>query len=141
MIRKGSHFYMFIKLVQSNFIYTCISTIYCTLYINLMKMLSWWYGSWIYNYLCNKCLSPLTLWVRIPIMARCTGYNIMCYNLSVTYDRSVFFSLYCGFLHKYTDCHNITVILLAVALNTITLTLNLMAIYWVIVLSYMYYKL
>ena len=24
------------------------------------------YGSWIYNYLCNQCLSPLSLWVRIP---------------------------------------------------------------------------
>jgi hypothetical protein len=23
---------------------------------------------WIYNYLCNQCLSPLTLWVRIPFM-------------------------------------------------------------------------
>ena len=28
---------------------------------------SWPYGSWIYNYLCNQCLSPLTLWVRIPL--------------------------------------------------------------------------
>ena len=27
---------------------------------------SWSYGSWIYNYLCNQCLSPLTLWVRTP---------------------------------------------------------------------------
>jgi len=27
---------------------------------------SWSYGSWIYNYLCNQCLSPL-LWVRISI--------------------------------------------------------------------------
>ena len=26
---------------------------------------SWSYGSWIYNHLCNQCLSPLTLWVRI----------------------------------------------------------------------------
>jgi hypothetical protein len=29
---------------------------------------TWWscsYGSWIYNYLCNQCISPLTLWVRI----------------------------------------------------------------------------
>jgi len=26
---------------------------------------SWSYGCWIYNYLCNKCLSPLTLWVRM----------------------------------------------------------------------------
>ena len=25
------------------------------------------YGSWIYNYLCNQWLSPLTLWVRIPL--------------------------------------------------------------------------
>ena len=26
----------------------------------------------IYNYLCNQCLSPLMLWVRITIGARCT---------------------------------------------------------------------
>jgi len=32
----------------------------------------WSYGSWIYNYLCNQCLSQLRLWVQIPIMARCT---------------------------------------------------------------------
>jgi len=24
---------------------------------------SWSYGSWIYNYLCNQCLSSLKLWV------------------------------------------------------------------------------
>jgi len=29
--------------------------------------LSWSYGSWIYNYLCNQCLTPQTLWVRIPL--------------------------------------------------------------------------
>ena len=28
---------------------------------------SWSYGSWIYDYLCNQCLSPLTLWVRISL--------------------------------------------------------------------------
>ena len=28
---------------------------------------SWSYGSWIYNYLCNQYLSPLTLWVRIQL--------------------------------------------------------------------------
>jgi len=37
----------------------------------------WSYGSWIYNYLCNQCLSPLRLWVWILLMARCTRYNIM----------------------------------------------------------------
>ena len=28
---------------------------------------SWSYGSWIYNYLCYQCLSPLTLWVWRPL--------------------------------------------------------------------------
>ena len=32
----------------------------------------WSYGSWISNYLCNQCLSPLMLWVPISIRARCT---------------------------------------------------------------------
>jgi hypothetical protein len=27
----------------------------------------WSYDSWIYNYLCILCLSPLKLWVRIPL--------------------------------------------------------------------------
>ena len=50
---------------------------------------SWSYGSWIYYYLCNQCLSPLTLWVRILLINK-TGH------------------------------HDITEILLKVALNTIT---------------------
>jgi hypothetical protein len=29
------------------------------------------------TYICNQCLSPLKLWVRILLMARCTRYNIM----------------------------------------------------------------
>ena len=28
---------------------------------------SWSYVSWVSNYLCNQYLSPLTLWVRIPL--------------------------------------------------------------------------
>jgi len=38
---------------------------------------SWSYDSWIYNYPCNQCLSPLWLWIRTPFMAKCTRYNIM----------------------------------------------------------------
>jgi len=38
---------------------------------------SWSYGSWIYNYLYYQCLSPQTLWVRIPLMGRYTQYSIM----------------------------------------------------------------
>jgi hypothetical protein len=56
----------------------------------------WSYGSWIYNYLCNQCLSPLMLWVWISIRV---------------------FSRYSGFLR-----HDITEILLKVVLNTIKQT-------------------
>jgi hypothetical protein len=31
------------------------------------------YGSWIYNYLCNQRLSPLKLWVRIPLSCGVLG--------------------------------------------------------------------
>jgi hypothetical protein len=36
----------------------------------------WSHGSWIYNYLCNQCLSPLMLWVRISIRASVQHYVI-----------------------------------------------------------------
>ena len=67
---------------------------------------SWSYGSWIYNYMCHRFLSPLNLWVRTPFMARCTRYNIM----SVTWDRSVVSST------NNTDRHDITEILWKVVL-------------------------
>ena len=41
-------------------------------HILLGQLLSWSYGSWIYNYLCNQCLSPLMMRVRISIWSRCT---------------------------------------------------------------------
>jgi len=61
---------------------------------------SWSYGSWIYTYLCNQSISPLTFWVRTSLKARCTRYNIMLKSLPVTCDRSVVFSVYCGFLNQ-----------------------------------------
>ena len=38
-----------------------------TTFLNMGPLWSWSYGSWFYNYLCNQCLSPLTLWVWIPL--------------------------------------------------------------------------
>ena len=82
------------------------------------------YGSWNYNYLCNQCLSPLMVCVLIPIMVRCTLCNIMwkvcqwlatgCWFSSDTLVSST----------NKTDSHDITEILLKVALNIITQTLN-----------------
>ena len=52
----------------------------CILFLQQRSSWSWSYNSWIYNYLCNKCLLPLKLGGRLP----CTRYNIMRYSLSVT---------------------------------------------------------
>ena len=67
--------------------------------------LSWSYGSWIYNYLCNKCLSSLKVWIRFPLMARCTRYNIMWLSWSVTCDRSVVLSGYSTIFYQYNWRH------------------------------------
>ena len=57
----------------------------------------------------NQCLSPLKLWVWTLFMARCTC------------DSLVVVSGYSDFLTNKTDRHDITEILLKVALNTINL--------------------
>ena len=36
----------------------------CSLFSITLCGPSWSYGRWIHNYLCNQCISPLTLWVR-----------------------------------------------------------------------------
>jgi hypothetical protein len=83
---------------------------------------SWSYGSWIYNCLCNQCLSPLLLWIRIPFMGKSTWYNIydkVCQWL--TAGRWFSHRTPVSSINK-TDCHDITEILSKVTLNTITLT-------------------
>jgi hypothetical protein len=80
----------------------------------------WSYGSWNYNYLCNQCLSPLMLWVRISIRARCTTLFVNACQWLVT---SQWFSPSppVSSTNK-TDRHDIIEILLKVALNTIKQT-------------------
>ena len=82
---------------------------------------SWSYGSMIYNYLCNQYISPLTFWARIPFMARCTSYNIIWSSVSVTCGGSLVFSGYSLSPTYKNDRHDITKILLKMALCTITL--------------------
>ena len=79
----------------------------------------WSYSSWIYNYLCNQCLSPL-MWVRISTRARCTT---LCNKVCQWLATGQWFSP--GFLvssSNNTDRHNIAEILFKVALNTIKQT-------------------
>jgi hypothetical protein len=58
---------------QENLLLKFYNLCICDFAIDLEKK-SWpsYYGSRIYNYLCNPCLSPLMLLVRISIRPRCT---------------------------------------------------------------------
>ena len=76
------------------------------------------------NYLCNQCLLPLTLWVRIlhrqdvldtTLCDKACQWRAPCRCLS---PRTRVSST------NKTDCHDITEILLKVAFKTITLTLK-----------------
>jgi hypothetical protein len=79
----------------------------------------WSYGSWIYNYICNQYLSPL-MWVRISISAWCTT---LCDKVCQWLATVRWFSLSppVSSTNK-TDRHDITEILLKVALDTIKQT-------------------
>ena len=86
---------------------------------------SWSYGTWIFNYLYNQCLSPLMLWVWILLMLGVLDTTIC--DKFVSDLRQV-----CGFLWVLRfpppiiiDRHDITELLLKVELKTITLTLKM----------------
>jgi hypothetical protein len=75
---------------------------------------SWSYGSLIYNYLCNQCLSSLTLWVRIPLIRGVLDTTLcdkVCQCLVV--GRRFFSGTPVSSTNK-TDCHDISEILLKV---------------------------
>jgi hypothetical protein len=79
-----------------------------------------WYTVWAVIYLCNQCLSPLMLWVRISIRVRCTT---LCDKVCQWLATGRWFSPGppVSSTNK-TDRHDITEILLKVALNTIKQT-------------------
>jgi len=82
---------------------------------------SWLYGSWIYNYICNQCLSPLKLFESRP--CRGTLDTASCDKVCQWLATGRWFSpgTPVSSTNK-TDRHDITEILLTVALNTITNT-------------------
>jgi hypothetical protein len=110
---------------RCQFINLCNSSVFILLdqfvvYSNTTRSWPWSYGSWIYNYLCNQCLSPLMLWVRISIRARCTTlFDKVCQWLAT----GLWFSPGppVSSTNK-TVRHDIAEILLKVALNTIKQT-------------------
>ena len=84
---------------------------------------SWSHGCWIYNYLCNQCLSLLTLWVRLT-PRRGVLDTTLCDKVCQWLAAERWFSpgALVSFMNK-TD-HHITELLLKDALNTTILTLT-----------------
>jgi hypothetical protein len=79
------------------------------------------YGSWIYNYLCNLWLSPLTLWVRI-LLRRCVLDTTLCDKVCQWLAAGLwFFFVYSVSSTNKTNRHDKTEIVLKVALNNITI--------------------
>jgi hypothetical protein len=82
------------------------------------------FDSRIYNYLCNHCLSPLTLWVWIPLR-RGVLDTTLCDKVCQWLATCRWFPprIPVSSIHK-TDRRDITEILLKLALNTITPNLH-----------------
>ena len=79
----------------------------------------WSYGSWIYNYLCNQCLSPLMLWVRTPLRWGLLD-TTLCDKVCQWLATGRWFSP--GPPVSSTNCQDKTEILLKVVLSTIQQT-------------------
>jgi hypothetical protein len=67
------------------------------------------WGSWIYNYLWNQCLSTLTLWVRIPFREVCSIQHYVIKFVSDLWQVSVFFLCTPVSSTNKIDRHDITV--------------------------------
>ena len=69
--------YIYVNQISTQFFnqYKMYSNV--SVFILYRERLCWSYESWIYNYLCNQCLSPLKLRVWTLLMVRCTRYKIM----------------------------------------------------------------
>ena len=106
------------EVLQQSSSYCCGELIYCC------KGLSWsWsYGCWIYNYLWNRCLLPLTLRVTIPLRWGVLN-TALCDKVCqwLVAGRGVSQGTPVSSTNK-TDLNDITEILLKVALNTINQT-------------------
>ena len=90
--------------------------------------MSWSYCSWIYNYmyLCNQCLSRLTLWVR-SMLRRGVLDTTLCDKVCQWLATGRWHTLVSS--TNKTDHHDITEILLKVALNFIMLLKGILSIH------------
>ena len=103
------------KIIPGKFLYNYL-IISSILYFIKEPSRSSSHGNWIYNYLITTNVISSN-----PAQARCTRYNTMWSSLSVTCGRSMVSST------NKTDRHDITEIMLKVALNIIILTPSMLS--------------
>ena len=116
-------FLIYIYSVLQMFSYTTYRPVYNASMVGGLSW-SWWDGSWIYNYVYNRCLSQLTLWVRIPLR-RGVLDTVFCDKVCQWLAAGQWFSPGTSVSStNKSDPHDITEILLTVVLTTITLTRN-----------------
>ena len=106
------------KACSVNFWNSPIHIFYNYMYMSRFTSWPWSYVSWICRFLCNQCLSPLKLWVRIPLR-RGVLDTTLCDKLCHLLVTGRWFSpgTPVSFTYK-TYCHDITELLLKVALST-----------------------
>ena len=114
-MRREAMYFLFLRRL---YMYGITPPLYPTRAV--VVVIVWYICSWIYNFLCNQCLSPLMLWVWISIRTRCTTLcDKVCQWLATGrwYSPGPPFST-----TNKTDRNDFTEILWKVALNTIELT-------------------
>jgi hypothetical protein len=115
---------------SSSYLYLTITLIslfcrtHCPFQIQEGPSWLWSYGSLIYNYLCNQCISPLTLWIRTPLRRGVLDATL-CDKVYQWLAACLWFSPGTAVSPtKKAYRHDIAEMWLKVALNTITLTLT-----------------
>ena len=113
---------LFFDIIKHIILSSILLVVFLDLCTNWGPPWSWSYGGWVSNYLCNLCLSLLTLWVR-TLLRRGVLDTILCDNVCQWLVAGGWFSPGTPVSSTYkTDRNNINEVLLKVALNTITIT-------------------
>ena len=118
-VKYGMYHEIFLKHLLTHMIHNKYEQI---MHLLIGALWSCVYGSWIYNYLKNKWISPLTFWVRTSLR-RGVLDTTLCDQVFQWLVASRRFSPGTPVSFNKTDRNEITAMLLKMALNTITITL------------------
>ena len=119
IIKKSYHLWIYVHNIYKNIDILSITLIFSSKYSStpMIKGSSWSYGSWFTN---TFAIGVYHHWC-CEFESR-SGRSVQHFVIKFISDRTVVFSGYSGFFTNNTDHHDMTEILLKVALNTIKQT-------------------